>query len=188
MPVLINSRHELFAQELAKGKSASEAYELAGFQPDRGNASRLQQQDDISQRIAEILSAKESLIAQSTAKAVEKLALTKEWVIAGLVENAQRALQRVAVLDGDGVPTGEYRYEGHVANRAFELLGKELGMFIDRKEVGEPGEFAAMEDDALMAELRREAQALGVTLGDLAGRQANGVGRGRNGKSGNGVH
>jgi hypothetical protein len=37
-----------------------------------------------------------------------------------------------------------------------ELLGKELGMFIDRKEVGKPGEFENMTDeelDACIAEL-----------------------------------
>jgi hypothetical protein len=36
---------------------------------------------------------------------------------------------------------GEYSYNGSVANKALELLGKQLGMFIDRKEVGGPNEF-----------------------------------------------
>ena len=40
MGVLTNPRHELFAQELAKGKSASEAYTLAGNRPCRQNAAR----------------------------------------------------------------------------------------------------------------------------------------------------
>jgi hypothetical protein len=40
--------------------------------------------------------------------------------------------QNVPVLDRDGRPTGEYRYEGQVANKALELLGKEIGMFVDR--------------------------------------------------------
>lgn len=31
MPVLKNARHEKFAQNVAKGKSATEAYKLAGF-------------------------------------------------------------------------------------------------------------------------------------------------------------
>lgn len=30
--------------------------------------------------------------------------------------------------------SGEYKYDGSVANRALELLGKELGMFVDRSE------------------------------------------------------
>jgi hypothetical protein len=40
--------------------------------------------------------------------------------------------------DGEEEVPGEFVYNGSVANRALELLGKELGMFIDRKEVGGP--------------------------------------------------
>jgi hypothetical protein len=42
----------------------------------------------------------------------------------------------VGESDEGGKPTGEYRYDGKVANRALELLGKQQGMFIDRHEVG----------------------------------------------------
>jgi hypothetical protein len=50
-------------------------------------------------------------------------------------------VQHVAVLDKERKLTGEYRYDGNVANRALELLGKQQGMFIDRHEVGQPNEF-----------------------------------------------
>lgn len=54
MPVLSNPRHERFAQELAKGKSQSEAYEEAGYKPDRSAASRLSTNVHIQARRAEI--------------------------------------------------------------------------------------------------------------------------------------
>ncbi|MDI4239580.1 hypothetical protein OZ411_43140 [Bradyrhizobium sp. Arg237L] len=38
MRVLTNTKQERFAQELAKGKIADEAYQLAGCKPNRGNA------------------------------------------------------------------------------------------------------------------------------------------------------
>lgn len=145
MPILSNPKHERFAQELAKGKSATEAHEIAGYSSNRGNACTLKQDESIQIRLAEILAERENVHAQATQKAVQRTALTKEWVIEGLMENAARALQRQAVLDDDGKPIGEYHYQGNVANRAFELLGKELGMFIDRKETGAPGEFAAID-------------------------------------------
>jgi hypothetical protein len=47
MGILTNPRHELFAQELAKGRSATEAYMLAGYKPCRQNAARLMTNDDI---------------------------------------------------------------------------------------------------------------------------------------------
>ena len=85
---------------------------------------------------------REHIHAEGTAKAIEKIALTQEWVLTRLMENAERALQHVAVLDKERKPTGEYRYDGSVANRALELLGKQQGMFIDRHEVGQPNQFA----------------------------------------------
>jgi hypothetical protein len=57
---------------------------------------------------------------------------------------------------------GEYVYNGSVANKALELLGKEFGMFIDRKEVGRPNEFARMSDEELDAFLRESIEALSL--------------------------
>ena len=79
----------------------------------------------------------------------ETVALTQQWVLTRLMENAERALQHVAVLDKERKPTGEYRYDGSVANRALELLGKQQGMFIDRHEVGQPNQFANWTDEEL---------------------------------------
>ena len=81
-----------------------------------------------------MLAEREQIHQQATQKAIEATALTKEWVIATLIENVERAMAKKEVHDGDGQLVG-YRYEGNVANRALELLGKALGMFIDRKQV-----------------------------------------------------
>ena len=77
------------------------------------------------------------------------------------MENAERALQHVAVLDKKRKPTGEYRYDGNVANRALELLGKQQGMFIDRHEVGQPNEFANWTDEELRAFIKSGTRPLG---------------------------
>lgn len=135
MPPLDNQRHELFAQELAKGLSADKAYEAAGFKPNRGNAATLKQKQSISIRVAEILGEREAIHAQATADAIKSTALTKEWIIQTLMENVARAMRATPVrTDDDGEAIGEYQYQGSVANRALELLGKELGMFIERTE------------------------------------------------------
>jgi uncharacterized protein DUF5681 len=54
MPELTNKRHEQFAKEVARGKSASQAYIAAGYQPCRQNASRLSSHDDIKARVTEL--------------------------------------------------------------------------------------------------------------------------------------
>lgn len=61
--------------------------------------------------------------------------LSRDYVINGLMANAERAMQYREVLDKDGKPTGEFRYEGQVANKSYELLGKAIGIFVDRQKI-----------------------------------------------------
>src|SRR5260221_10853074 len=52
---LANPRHERFAQVLAQGKPATEAYVLAGYKANDGNASRMKGNERISARVKEIV-------------------------------------------------------------------------------------------------------------------------------------
>lgn len=54
MPALENARHEAFAQSLAKGKTADEAYVLAGYKANRGNATRLKANESVGKRVSEL--------------------------------------------------------------------------------------------------------------------------------------
>ena len=54
MPALDNPKHERFAQALAKGKTADEAYVLAGYAENRGNATRLKANESVVKRVAEL--------------------------------------------------------------------------------------------------------------------------------------
>ncbi len=47
MPVLKNHKHELFAQELAKGVTAEAAYAKAGYAPSVKNAQRLKSNEGV---------------------------------------------------------------------------------------------------------------------------------------------
>lgn len=107
MAALPNARHERFAQGLAAGKSADEAYQGAGFKPNRGNAATLKAKQSIQARVKEL-----------TERAADGLVLTKQWVLEQLADNAAKA-KKV----GDFGPS----------NKAIELIGKELGMFSGAK-------------------------------------------------------
>jgi phage terminase small subunit len=71
----------------------------------------------------------EELKTAVSERQVEKMAVDRAWVMAKLTEKVQRAVQVEPVRDREGNPTGQYIYQGGVANRALQLLGKELGMF-----------------------------------------------------------
>lgn len=117
MPVLANQKHEIFAQLVAEGTNASQAYLEAGYNATGGaikaNASRLLSSANVKARIAELNAKTESAV-------IRLIAVDKAWVIEQLIDNAKQA-----------------KDEGQIgpANRALELIGKELGMFVDRKEL-----------------------------------------------------
>jgi len=54
MAAIDNPKHEIFAQELAKGVSQASAYEAAGYKPSEQHASRLASNGKVQARIAEI--------------------------------------------------------------------------------------------------------------------------------------
>jgi hypothetical protein len=112
---LQNSRHELFAQGLFQGKSAIQAYEDAGYTRNVNNASRLRGTDKVKARLAEF-----------HARTVQSVNLTKEFVI----DNLMGIVRDARSLDD---------FAG--ANRALHLLGLEMGLFVERKEIGAPGAF-----------------------------------------------
>jgi hypothetical protein len=53
-----------------------------------------------------------------------------------------------------------YLYKGDVANAALKMLGGEVGIFADKKELRVVNEFDKMSDEELAAELARAAQLL----------------------------
>lgn len=163
--ILPNHRHELYSQELAKGISYDRAYIAAGYRPSHANAHTLKNKKDIQARVTYLLGQREHLHAQSTAKAIELTALTKAWVIEQLRENALKCLGKlpvnVSIIEGQA-PIQEFQYHPTGANRALELLGRELNMFIERHEVGDPGEWARMSNEELDQDLLKQADKLGI--------------------------
>jgi len=153
----------------------------AGFAPNRHNAANLAHSQHILTRISELLAEREKVHGQATAVAIERAALTKTWVIEKLIENVGRAMQHQPVLGAKGEVTGEYRYEGAVANRALELLGKELGMFISRSEVRtgpldelDPDDIRRLREAALREKARRRAAGDGEEVPAKSPRRARG--------------
>lgn len=73
MGILKNARHERFAQEVASGKSASEAYALAGYEPNDGNASRLKGNERIQARVTEILESAALKVEITQSRVLEEL-------------------------------------------------------------------------------------------------------------------
>lgn len=134
---LKNARHERFAQGLAEGKSKSRAYEEAGYEPHAGNATRLSGNEKVKARIEEL---KQAIIAS----VIARTAASREYVLEALVDTLERCRQAAPVLDRKGdivmveTATGElvpaYVFDAKSVLRSAELIGKEIGMFVERTE------------------------------------------------------
>jgi phage terminase small subunit len=81
----------------------------------------------------------EDRIRELQRERAERTEITQDWVLEKLVANVERSMRAVPVFDREGAETGEYQYQGSVANKALELVGKHLGMFAERHEHSGPG-------------------------------------------------
>jgi phage terminase small subunit len=155
MPALSNPRHERFAQGLAKGLSADEAYQEAGFTANRGNASRLKANESVEARVREILGKAEERAEIDIARTLKELVRLgtsdirkafdengrlkrpEDWdddtaaAIAG-IEVVSRSLGK----DEEGRTEIEHVHKIKFwdKNSALDKIAKHLGMFIERVE------------------------------------------------------
>ena len=76
----------------------------------------------------------QAAVQEAQTERAKRVGIDQDYVLKRLHENAERAMQAAPVRDRNGNGTGEYIYQGNVANRALELLGKHLGMFTEKVE------------------------------------------------------
>lgn len=158
MAELKNPRHELFAQNVAKGMTLEAAYEAAKFKPHRGNAATLRAKQIISERISE-------LQAQIAQKVVEQEVVSKTEILAELKrialsdvghfydtdgtmrpfadipEDQRRAIAAVEVKEEFEMENGRKVFTGYTKklklwdkNKALENLGRHQKLFTDKVE------------------------------------------------------
>lgn len=160
MPILDNPKHELFAQGLAKGLSASEAYEQAGFKPHRSAASRLSTNVNIEARVSELVHKGAARAETDVARVLKELGRLgfsdiraafdangrlkppAQWDddFAASVASVEVVTRLSNETDEDGNREVEYVHKIKTwdKNSALEKLAKHLGMFIERTEVSGP--------------------------------------------------
>jgi len=148
MPPLDNPRHENFAGNLASGILREEAYEKVGYKKNRGNPTKLAKKESIVKRVAEIQT-----------DIYQELKLEREHLVRLGLRNAEVAAGlRPTKIGRDGVEV--YVYRGDVVNNALKLLGSELGMFTEKKEVLHRARYEEMTHQELLKAIRDEAQLL----------------------------
>ena len=139
LPVLKNPRHERFCQELAKGKSATEAYISAGYKGSvtAAAASRLLRNVMVCERVDELKS-------KIAARVIEKTAVTRADILEELKKIA------FATFEDGSVKANDKR-------AACMDYARIEGWIVERHEHGSAGEFADYE--AMSPDERKRAAA-----------------------------
>ena len=112
-------------------------------------------------------------LSKALAKRSERTEITQDWVLSRLQTVAERCLQAAAVIDKEGNPTGEYKFDSSGANKSLELLGKHLKLFTEKVEVtgkdGGPMQIEKLTNEELDAKIAELTGRLGITLPGSAG-------------------
>ncbi len=139
MPALINAKHEIFAQHLARGQFQREALVTAGYADNASNASTLAKRPEIAARVQELQMAIASRVKVTADRVLTELARIGFSNVTDAIEIKRG---KVKIRDTESLPEdvkaaiAEIRAgrEGtvvkfHDKTAALEKLGKHLGLF-----------------------------------------------------------
>jgi hypothetical protein len=156
-------------------QTQKEAMRASGLKYDGASASRLFNRKEMVARIAEIQHERAQTERQIALQSVAEAAIDRAWVLRHLKHNALAAMRGhpLYTRDGDYLKDkfGNQRYgkpDHNSAALSLKLIGTDLGMFINRTELGQPGDFARMSDNELKQELASLIEAMGLPAETLA--------------------
>lgn len=143
----LNLKSEVFCREYLTDYNGTQAAIRAGYSKKTATtqASRMLSNAKVLSRVCE-------LQAEKTAQ----LSISQDWVVHQLVDVVQKCKDPVPVETWDYsekkmVPTGEYMFDSKGATKALELLGKHLGMYVDKVETKQSIEVTTKLDSILTA-------------------------------------
>lgn len=116
----LSAKEALFVGEYLVDLNASGACLRAGYKTGHPDvrASRIMARPHV-----------QAAISEAMAERSKRTEITADWVMRNLKKVAKRCMQDVPVLDHEGKPIGEYRFDSSGANGSLKLIGTHLGMF-----------------------------------------------------------
>lgn len=130
----LSAKQQRFCEEYLIDLNATQAAIRAGYS--QKTANRIASENLSKLDIQEYIQERQQALS-------DKLNLSQEWVLERLKSISDRCMQAEAVLvwvDGEQVPSGEFKFDSSGANKATELIGKHLGMFPTKVDMTSKGE------------------------------------------------
>lgn len=174
---LVNKNQEQFAQLIASGLNASDAYSQIYGNRDTGNSSKLRNKPHVADRIREIMVGGAIAAKVNGARVIEELACLGMANMADIIDIQEdgsavvdlRSLTReqaaaiseiesVVLIDPEtGVKRVRTKVKLFDKKGPLDTLAKHFGLLIDKHEHGAPGDFSKVESIADIADkIRKE--------------------------------
>lgn len=171
MPPLDNPKHEAFAQFLAKGNKATQAYALAGYTKSPAAASRLLKDVNIVRRMKELQHAVSEISTIDSVRVVQELArvglsdlghfMNRDGSMKPVSEWTTDMTAAISSLEFETLPAKGRRKERTVVKKlrlwpkgeALNLIAKHLGMLVERSEQNVTHSYADMPEEEVNYEI-----------------------------------
>lgn len=122
----LTGKQQLFIDEYLIDLNATQAAIRAGYS--EKTAGQIGDENLKKPQIAQI-------VQEAMNKRAERTQVTADYVLRTITETIERCRQAQPVLDREGQPTGEYKFDSTAVLKGAELLGKHLKMFTDKTEL-----------------------------------------------------
>lgn len=126
---MLTPKKELFAKEYLVDLNGTQAAIRAGYSEKTAN-------EQASRLLADV--SVQKLIQYGVKERAAKVDISAEYVLQTIKNTIERCAQAEPVLDREGVPTGEYKFDSTAVLKGSELLGKYLKLFTDKTEISNP--------------------------------------------------
>jgi phage terminase small subunit len=122
----LTEKHERFCEEYQLDLNATQAATRAGYSAKtaRITGQRLLAREDVQERLREM-----------RRRRAERTQVEADQVLLRLQDVAEKCMTEVPTRDADGEEVGTRMVNASGAIRALELLGKHLGLFVDRQQI-----------------------------------------------------
>ena len=157
----LSPEHAAFVREYLKDYNGTQAAIRAGY-PKRRARKTAAEVLALAEVKAEI-----HRITTTIGNPVVERTINEWWVVSRLVENYERAIGVKRAVDLEGNPIGPAAVPNlAAANKALELIGRALGMFVNRKEgIEKFSPLAHLTDEELKRRNRKLVKELAPKLG-----------------------
>jgi len=125
----LTPKQALFVKEYLVDLNATQAAKRAGYSEKTAQAIAA---ENLSKPVIA------EAIKEQLDKRMNKVEITAEYVLSTIKNTIERCSQAEQVVDKDGVPSGEYKFDSAAVLKGSELLGKYLKLFTDKTEVSNP--------------------------------------------------